>query len=179
MHAETVPTLDLRELQHGMVGLSPEVGAEMAQAAAVCLEDQEHEPGTTVLTVRGDLAARYALDWTPVTEQMSRTWRDHAVATEQGAYAVAISVMRAAKGLAVTERSRRGTGFDFWLGLHDSLFVQNAARLEVSGIRRGDNAAVRRRLREKAGQLQQRTRVPKGYAVVVEFSRPLAHVEER
>jgi len=162
-----------------MRGLSPQLGAAMAQAAAVCLEEQGHEPGTTCLGVRGHVTGSFALDWVPATEQATRTWREDVEATEHGACAVAISVMRAATGLTVTDRSRRGTGFDFWLGTEDSLFAQNAARLEVSGIRRGDNAAVGRRLREKAAQLQRYTQRPKGYAVVVEFSRPLAHVEER
>jgi hypothetical protein len=48
----------------------------------------------------------------------------------------AILLMRALTGYTVIERSRKGTGFDWWLGTEDNLF-QGKVRLEVSGILRG------------------------------------------
>lgn len=72
-------------------------------------------------------------------------------ATQYGAYALALLLMRALTGYTVIERARKGTGFDWWLGNDDNLF-QRKARLEVSGILHGTkrrlNARVRARLRQ-------------------------------
>jgi hypothetical protein len=52
----------------------------------------------------------------------------------------------------VVERSRRGTGFDYWLGKkgdNNQLPFQNAVRLEVSGIRKGDDGKIKARAKQK------------------------------
>jgi hypothetical protein len=57
---------------------------------------------------------------------------------------------------------------------------QYKARLEVSGIRFGDDAAVKSRIGQKLRQTRRSDflRLP-AYVVVVLFSRPLAQVVER
>jgi hypothetical protein len=64
-------------------------------------------------------------------------------------------MLRSLAGLTVLERSRKGTGFDWWLASQDNLF-QAAARLEVSGIMRGSARRVNGRLKERMAQTERR-----------------------
>ena len=78
-------------------------------------------------------------------------------------------------------RSRKGTGFDYWLGSgSDTLGFQDTARLEVSGIRQGNALAVRTRIREKLRRTDRSddTLLP-AYVIVVEFGTPLAEFAEK
>ena len=189
--------LDLRELAAAdFPGITREKGAELAQAAAVCLQSQGHEPGVT-LVVRGHFANAYALAWPPVSPQARRTWNDPAETTEDGAVGLAALLAWREIGWPVILRSWKGSGFDYWLGdrnagqvspteraataalrsllRDDSLIVRG--RLEVSGIREGGDAAVRQRVRDKLRQIRQGDAWPlPGFVLVVEFSRPLAEV---
>ncbi|MEG3845987.1 hypothetical protein QT971_01810 [Microcoleus sp. herbarium19] len=76
----------------------------------------------------------------------------------------------------VIERSRKGTGFDYWLGIQDStatLPFQRMARLEVSGIRQGNRSQINARVKQKIEQT--RASDAQGlpaYIIVVEFARP-------
>ena len=169
--------LDLRDLRDGaMVGLSPEVGGSLAQAGAVCLVSQRHEPGVE-LVVTGRLTGSHPLDWEPPDDQARRTWRNEIDATENGAAGVAILMARRLLDYVVTSRSRHGTGFDYWLGRDiDRDPIQDEVRLEVSGIRQGTSSDVARRVREKLTQMKRGETAVPGYAIVVEFGRPTARV---
>jgi hypothetical protein len=92
---------------------------------------------------------------------------------------VALLVLRALAGLTVLERSRKGTGFDWWLASEDNLFPA-AARLEVSGIMRGSARRVSARLKERLAQTERSD--PAGltaFVAVVEFGGPVAKVARR
>jgi hypothetical protein len=110
---------------------------------------------------------------------MRHYWADPGETTEQGAYGIALLLVRALTGLTVVERSRKGTGFDWWLGPDDRLF-QAKARLEVSGIREGDLRTIRSRVRVKVKQTE-RSDVSgfPAFVVVVEFGTPRARVVRR
>jgi hypothetical protein len=108
--------LSFDRLIGGFPHIPPERGAMMAQAAVVCLNHQGHSPGVG-LVVDGDFSAAFTLSWSgDVTEAMRRFWNDLEEATQQGAYAVAILLLHTLTGYTVIERSRKGTGFDWWLG---------------------------------------------------------------
>src|SRR5262249_28078411 len=80
----------------------------------------------------GSFNTAFRLLWSvDVTEAMRRFWNDPDETAEQGAYALALLLLRSLARLTVLERSRKGTGFDWWLASQDNLF-QAAARLEVS-----------------------------------------------
>jgi hypothetical protein len=107
---------------------------------------------------------------------MRRCWADDDEATEYGACGVAIVFMKALTGFSVVQRSWKTTGFDYWLGHDNSPLFQGKARLEVSGIRRGDDSQISSRARIKLGQVaRSASRIP-AYVVIVEFSRPTARV---
>ena len=170
--------LDLSSLANGSIpGISAAVGSSLAEAAGVCLESQGHSSGTQ-LTITGYGNGRYTLTWPCITDQSRRAWGDYEVATENGAAGVAAMVAEKVIGYAIIERSRKGTGFDYWLGDRmDTLPIERKARLEVSGIRRGATSTVMRRVRQKLGQTDrsENTLLP-AYVIVVEFGTPLAEV---
>jgi hypothetical protein len=171
--------LRLDSLAHDYPNIPPEGGAMMAQAAVVCLDHQGHGPGVKLM-VDGSYTGEFPLAWSQtVSGAIRRFWRDLEEATEQGAYAVGILLMRALTGYTIIERSRKGTGFDWWLGNEDNLF-QGKARLEVSGILRGSRKRINARIKARIEQTSQSDDLGyPAYVVVVEFGNPQAMVHKR
>ena len=192
-----MPVLDLGFLG-GLrnAGVSREVGNSLAQAGAVCLVESGHRI-SALLHLRGVSANIYRLRWGPITPVARRSWNDLEEATEYGAAGVAILLANSELGQEVILRSRKGTGFDYWLGdrrtgevsdaerqvtsewsellLDDGLVVRG--RMEVSGILRGSDSRIAARVREKLEQIasSNHLRIP-AYVFVVEFGQPIAEV---
>lgn len=172
-----IQILNLQHLNQGLPAITPAFGAAIAEACAVCLTDEGHQPKLAI-EVEGEFSTTFQLDWQPVTEQTRRCWSDEEYTTEQAAYGIAFLLILQLTNLTVIERSRKGTGFDYWLGLHDStttLPFQRMARLEVSGIRKGSRSQINARVRQKTEQT--RASDAQGlpaYIIVVEFSRPIS-----
>ena len=172
--------LDLGELGRGNIpALTAAMGAALAEAGGVCLESQGHSYGA-MLTVRGSRESSYTITWAPASEQARNlAYNDAAKTTEMGAEGIAVLIARAVIGYEVIRRSRRGDGFDYWLGAWGETEFIAQAGLEVSGIRNGSDRQVRARVREKRLQANQGGRQRWAtYVIVVEFSRPLAEVNE-
>ena len=176
--------LDLNELRNGLPAITPEWGSVLAQVAGVCLELQGHRQGVP-LRIRGHLNNTYALIWPPANDQARRTWADHQEATEYGATAIAVLLIRKGTGYTAIERSVKGTGIDYWLGYDaEGPPFQNKARLEVSGILNveGDGRdverAVSKRVMNKLKQTQSSSGSLPGYVVVLEFGSPLGEVQK-
>jgi hypothetical protein len=168
--------LNLDDLREGLPGITPEFGASTAQAASVCLEGQGHSKGVELRISRSQV---FAVHWTPATEQARRCWRDENEATQFGACGIAFLLTLSLTGFTVIERSRTGTGFDYWLGTDDELF-QRKARLEISGILNGNKNTINLRVKQKLRQtdVSDNTRLP-AYICVVEFGAPSAKVVEK
>jgi len=173
--------LDLNELCNGMPGITSEIGATLVQAAGVCFRDQQHSFGVK-MTV-GGLGQTVKAYWPNPTTQALRAWNDEQVTTEHGACGVAVLLIKTFTQYTVVERSRKGTGFDYWLGRQEDDMVppfENKARLEVSGIRKGTVTQVKQRVQTK---LKQTTPTDGGglhaYIVVVEFGTPQAEVVQK
>ena len=170
--------IDLNDLSAGMPGLTPALGTAMAEAGAVCLEHNGHTRGAQI-TVRGNIQNVHTLDWPAVTSQMRRTWADLREATETGAEGIAILLIKQVTDYTVIERAAIGTQIDRWLGHEaDAPYFQRKARLENTGILRGDDGQIRQRLREKLERLAGGSQLP-AYVVVIEFSRPVAEVDTK
>lgn len=173
--------LDLNDLSLGLMpGVTAEAGASLAQAAGVCLESQGHAQGVN-LRVRGDRRGNHEMHWPPVTPQAQRSWANEDNATEDGAAGVAVLLAREEIGYLVVERANRGAGFDYWLGSQVEEVASYEAKMEVSGIRNGE-PNVPGRVRAKIGQMTRPSppvapNLP-AYAVVTEFSRPVAEIRE-
>lgn len=175
------PTLDLSELQRGLPAITPAFGAALAEAGAICFTEQGHQPGVE-LVVKGDFTGVFVLLWPKVTDQMRLCWNDEEYTTEQAAYGVSLLLIQQLTDFTVVERSRRGTGFDYWLGKTSAsaeLPFQKSARLEVSGIRRGNRRQIRTRVTLKVAQVKPTDSLAPAYISVIEFSQPLAWVMEQ
>jgi hypothetical protein len=153
----------------------------MAEAAAVCFDNRSHAPGV-VIGVRCIDARRFAVGWSAVTEQQRRTYDDLFWATEMGAYGVAILIVKAITGKKAIERSKKGPGFDYWVGDtdDDELIFSNKACLEVSGILNGTVSEIAGRLKIKNAQVNVSDHLGfPAYIAIIEFGQPKAHLEIR
>ena len=170
--------MDLNELAAGNIpAVSPAVGGALAEAAGVCIESQNHPKGV-ILQFSGYTKGEYELAWPPITSQARRAWNDHRKATEWGAAAVAALLANVCLPHTLIEASWQGTGFDYWLGDDSDEPFQRKARLEVSGIREGNENDVKYRVAEKLKQVNRSAHLGlPGYVIVVEFSRPLARLQ--
>lgn len=182
MTARAPQDLILALLQRGLLGVTGEYGAVLAQAAAVCFEAQQHRSGVE-LTVDGSFSASYRVLWQDVTDQMRRCWNDLPYAAEHGAYGVAFLLILDLTEWTVLEKSCKGPGFDYRLGKKEDGEqppFQNTARLEVSGILKGNDGSVAARVRRKLDQVRPSddTQTP-AYIIVVEFGTPLSRVVAR
>lgn len=172
--------LDLNVLSNGDIpAISPSVGTFIAEAGGVCLEHNGHKRGKT-LSVRGYRHNQHPLSWPLITGQSRAAWNDLEQATEYGAVAVAVLVAKAEIGYEVLRQSRKGTGFDYWIGsASDEGFVEKAG-LEISGILNGDDRTIKARVKEKLNQTDQSDQLQlEMYVIVIEFGRPLAEVQTK
>lgn len=192
------PEIVLETLLRGCPGLSPELGAYLAQACAVCLDHNNHESSITLDLMKstheslvkwfdkhgeGEYSlecyeGQYQLTWdkSKVSEQVRDANADLQETTEFGACAIAILLVLNLTTFTVRKRANKSTGVDYWLCLPDGPepFIE-AARLEVSGILRGDLTELKSRAKQKIGQTSQsdKRKLP-AYIIVSEFSNPMA-----
>ena len=171
-------TINLQELNDGIQELTLAVCGYLAEAASVCLEDQNHGLRTDMI-IDGDYSSTANVTRLPVTDLMKRSHNDEHKATENGACGVAILLLKQLTGYTVIDQSRRGTGFDYWLGYKDADPFENAARLEVSGIRNGSKSDLARRMNIKMNQIKKSNRNLPAYVVVVEFGAPISRIVQR
>lgn len=168
--------LALDDLKVGRKGFTPAFGECLAQAAAVCLEQQRHTSPKEI-QISGDFECPGKLEWTIPTEQSRRCWNDDGYATEHGAYGIAALLVEHC-GLEVVERSKKKTGFDFWLGSTDDTdgLFQGKTRLEVSGIRCSDDSTINTRVKHKLRQTNPSDGNLPAIVVVVEFGNPITKI---
>ena len=172
--------LILTDLRSGAPGITSAFGEGLAEAASVCLEARKHSSPTS-MQISGEIGGHAILKWQTASDQIRRCWNDDEEATEHGAYGIATLLVPRIWDLQVVERSKKGTGFDYWLGSStesESLF-QNKARLEVSGIRTGTEAMVANRVRKKLKQTERSDANLSAVVIVVEFSEPQSRVAKR
>jgi len=171
--------LNLDALVAGMAGITPRVGAYLAEAAVTCLEQERHNPDVD-MRIDGACEHRLRVRWTEQGDaaQRARAWGDADVATESGACGIAALLVTELTDYTVVERARKGPGFDYWLGRKDgsALLFQEKARLEVSGVRRGDDPAIESRVRRKMKQIEPSDNGLPGVVAVVEFGSPRTRV---
>src|SRR6185437_93411 len=87
--SKKIQSFHLERLREGMPGLTSAAGGLLAEAAAVCLEDQQHLTGIS-LSVDGSYRRKLLLNWVTVSNQQRHTYADLHEATEYGACGVAI-----------------------------------------------------------------------------------------
>lgn len=173
--------IDLDVLKLGLPAISKNIGQYLAEAGAYCLEANGHKSGT-ILIVEGFLSKRLIVIWkNKIDDQVKRSWNDSLEATEYGATAIAILLLKKLTDYTIIERSFKGTGFDYWLGTgkyDENLlpFEQRTARLEISGIwKESEINTIESRVRRKQRQLFKSGFMEfPGIIIVVEFGTPKA-----
>lgn len=169
-------TLELEELISEIPYLSDGALVAMVEAASVCLCDQRHSNGVD-FKVNGEFKQTFSLHWPKVTPQMKAAWNDLEIATENGAYGIAILLLKKLASLPAILQSRKKTGFDYWLTDGSGNFD---ARLEVSGILNGTASNIQSRLKKKLKQTDPSddTSLP-AYAAIIEFSTPTSSIAKK
>lgn len=172
----------LDELNNGLPGITKSWGSWLSEACKACFDNQEHVSGVKII-VEGIADTEYKVIWAgaEITEQVKRSWNDTQEMTEYGACGVAILLVLKLTEYTVIERSHKGTGFDYWLGDKDSeIPFQNSARLEISGILKGNKKLLQTRVRQKLKQTlpTDASNLP-AFVVVVEFGEPRAAVVKK
>lgn len=171
----------LKTLHEEMPGITHHFGGSLLEATIVCLEEQDHMSGVR-LTVQGKFNNVIGLSWSDINDdQLRACWNDYQVTTEHGAYGIAILLIKSLTDLIVVERSRKGSGCDFWLGTKDDdgFMFQKRKKLEISGLRKGNDSQIKLRTNQKISQVEQYNGLLPWYVVVVEFSRPLSQMEKK
>ncbi len=159
--------LDLTQLKSMHPLLPASTAAEYAFRAAVGLERHDHVSGVDLATCIESQEGKAGLYWQHSlggSEQLDR----HRI-TEDAAEAVALALVRVAKGWMVRRRLQRGESAD-WL-LNDA--QARLVALEVSGIDQGDDSA---RLTIKIEQVRRATAGQRRAACVVELASPRATI---
>ena len=146
------------------------MGQFAAEAASVILEHNKHVSGVA-MKVAASKSWDYKVVWQRPHEDAERTHNDLPAAAEQGAYGIAFLLAEELTEFKIIERSRKGTGFDYWLGDGEIYPFQKAGRLEVSGIV-NDPAELMPRVKAKMKQIDRSARTLPGFVAVVEFGQP-------
>lgn len=178
------------DIKKGQPGLTPLAASQLYEAFEVCMHNCEH-PEIVSLLMLGDRNNDNRSDnnrcddiillWRDeYTEQMGRTYADMQYAVEHGAICLSIMLTTTLTPYKVVERSRKGTGIDYWLGDEETFLFQKKARLEVSGILEGDETAVKHRHAVKVEQTRRSDYIQlPAYISIVEFSTPKAWFAQR
>lgn len=168
--------IKIDDIKNGMPGISPIEGADLLENCTVMLHRSGHI-SPTCLTLNGLVANNVLVQWTDTfNDQLDRTYADHAANTERAAVCISVLLSKSITNYTVIMRSRKGTGFDYYLGNEDDISFQPKARLEVSGIEKeSDKNTVSSRFKQKCNQVSPTddTLLP-AYISIVEFSNPKA-----
>jgi len=173
-------TIDLIQLatHFDIPGLTPAKLKERAEAATMCLAENDHFSGTLfTLSDISNTDSKVPTIVLEITDQLRAAHADLHEATEKGAEAIAFILSLEFTSYTIVQRARKGDGFDYWLGTAP---LKLDARLEVSGILQGRTSDIRKRIKQKSNQTKQSDElmIP-AFICVVEFGRPYASFTKR
>lgn len=166
--------LILSDIVKGMPGITPIEGADLHENCVVMLHRCNHVPPTRMPLV-GQKEDDVNIQWCDTySEQMERTYADHQANTERSAIAISALLAKELTGLSVVMRSRKGTGFDYYLGKEDYELYRPSARLEISGIEKeSPSNSIHGRFKQKTEQIAVSNALGlPAYISIVEFSTP-------
>jgi hypothetical protein len=147
------PLPDLTSL-HERHRLTRHLCGEMAESASVCLSRHHARPSVDVELAkpRGAPVIR-SLAWVPPDEVTLQSYANRDDATRDGAYSVALAAVEVELGLLARSRAETRTGADWYVGPPGHFDdLEDALRLEVSGVDSGDRRMVMARVRTKVAQ---------------------------
>ena len=162
----------IQDLDARHPGLTTGVALGFREAAEVCL-DRHHSPPTVLTADRGKQMNAIA-DWQSPDERTKHAWANEIDTTEAGAYCVALAAIELTDDLVAVRRAETHTGADYYVAPRGTSpgDLEEAFRLEVSGMDEGNQTSVKTRLRQKLEQTARgRSSLP-AIAAVVAFSPP-------
>lgn len=174
-------TFDLSKLRSIAIEISPAQCDYYAEACSVALQKNNHQNPT--LDVDGDFNGSFLISRNQISALAG--WEDNFDVAEYGAIAIAFFLVDTYSNYTVIRQSVRGTGFDYWLGYKrtDKKFdPQNffLARLEVSGIFKGDTAEIKRRTQIKINQITKSANLGlPAFISITEFSNCKSHLVKK
>jgi predicted transcriptional regulator len=150
-----------------------------AEAAAICFEENNFVGKVALKIEEGEKEiAVFHFTWATVNQQVKDMHNDLIYETEYGAYCMAFLIIHHLTDYKVIRRSKRKTGFDYWLSEKETEYpFTDAARLEVSGILKGKSAGISQRIKAKKEQIKQSdsNQLP-AYIIVTDFKKPLSKI---
>lgn len=164
--------LRIQDLDKRHPGLTKGVAASYAEAAQVCF-DRHHSPPADLTLDRGKLINAVA-EWEAPDERTRHAWANEIDTTEAGAYCVALAAIEVTDQLVAIRRAETHTVADYYVARTGSTAedLEEAFRLEVSGMNEASEGLVKTRLRQKLDQTARgRSSLP-AIAAVVAFSPP-------
>ena len=175
----TTLQIDLDSLRTGIPALTPGYAAYFKEACMVCLDSQGHSSGVELSVDWLGHNEHRPIRWVGIVDgQMKAAHYETTRATESGACAISLLLVRELTDYTAVQQSAIGTTVDYYLArqpVDDALPFNHAARLESSGIReeKGGNT-VSARVRDKTARLRQDS-LP-ALIVIVEFASPKARM---
>lgn len=151
--AQTHPLIPIDDLAKRHYGLTESLAGTYREAARVCF-DRHHESPVYVKVVRATDEKTAIASWEPTDDRTRGAWANRDDATRDGAYGCVIASVELMEGLYAVNRAETKTGSDYYIAPAGKTIedLEDCWRLEVSGLDRGNEALVRRRLREKVQQ---------------------------
>ena len=136
-------------------GLTRATADANTEAASVCL-GRHHASPVDVNLGRDGVATVASVDWVAPDVKTMRAWANETDATEAGACACALAAVELTDGLLAVGRAEILSGADYYIapagrGTDD---LEECRRFEVSGVDRGGDQTIRRRLRAKLAQAE-------------------------
>lgn len=150
-------------------GISDAVCEAFSEAAEVCLARHHVPPRTLIHLACEGRESDKSLTWSAPNETAQRSWRNRDDATRDGAYIISLAVVEYELGLVALSRADTRTGADYYVGKLEQPDLEEAFRLEISGVDEGGLTDIRRRLRIKKDQVARGVGFLPAYASVVGF----------
>lgn len=154
---------DLRALHTRHRGMTIAVCHAYAEAAFVCLS-RHHEPPIDISVAEQP----FVMVWDVPGDRARGAWANRVDAVEAGAYAMAIAAVEVTRGWFALSRAETVMGADYYVG-PPGADLEDAYRLEVSGVDSGDAGVLRARLSRKIRQTRAGRSASPALACVVGF----------
>lgn len=147
------PPLPIHDMAKRHTGLTEAIASAHTEAAGVCLSRHHQSPTAFDLHRDGDRSTA-AVAWSQPSARTVSAWANDTDATEAGACACALAAVELVDGLVAVRRAETKTGADYYIAPRGSAIgdLEDCLRLEVSGVDKGRESIVNKRVGEKLAQ---------------------------
>jgi hypothetical protein len=169
--------LPIATLHEHHYGVDETLSATYARAALVCLE-RHHKPPVSVQVSADTVGTdQYQVDWEPLKKRAKTAYGNPVDASHLGAYGLVLAALEAHLNMVTVDRAPIGSGSDCYvqpLGTDTNpddgkLDMEQAMRLEVSGIDCDSAAAFNAHVRRKVAQVHNGSSIYPGMAGVAGY----------